>query len=171
MFQIRVYFGNTEMNRFAALALMALLPACATIGEGTSDNVTVSTTPAGATCTLDRKGERIGALATTPGSLRIDKSVHPMMVTCNREGFQTASTTATPAFTGWTFGNLILGGIIGIVVDIASGANGRYPSEVQLTLTENPRPAEPPPPPVAMEPVDSNPVRTVVHQQLRGPGT
>ena len=47
------------MQGFAALALAALLPACATVVEGTSDTVTLSTTPAGTTCTVDRNGERV----------------------------------------------------------------------------------------------------------------
>ena len=91
------------MQRFAALALMALLPACATVVEGTSDTITLSTTPAGATCTVDRNGERVGAVAATPGSLRLSKSRHDLNVTCTKEGYQLATTTASSRFTGATF--------------------------------------------------------------------
>ncbi len=152
--------------RFLALALITLLPACATIVEGTTDNVTVTTTPAAATCTLDRNGQRVGAVPTTPGSVRVDKSHHAILVTCDREGYQTATTTVTSSFTGTTVGNVIAGGLIGIVVDMASGANSQYPAEVRLTLAENPRPAEAPAP-VAMEPVDTTPIRPVSYQRRR----
>ena len=158
------------MHRFAALALIALLPACATIVEGTSDNVTLSTNPAGATCTIDRNGERVGAVSTTPGSVRIDKSRHDLLVACTKDGYQPATTTAASRFTGTTFGNVIVGGLVGVVVDAASGANNQYPTEVKLDLAENPKPAEPPPAPVAMQPVDTTLIRPVVHQRLRGPG-
>ncbi len=115
------------MQRFAALALVALLPACATVVEGTSDTVTLSTTPAGATCTVDRDGERVAAVAATPGSVRISKSRHDLNVTCAKECYQPATAAASSRFTGSTFGNVLAGGVVGVVVDAASGANNRYP--------------------------------------------
>lgn len=154
------------MQRFAALALVALLPACATVVEGTSDTVTLSTSPAGATCTVDRNGERVAAVATTPGSVRIGKSRHDLNVTCTKEGYQPATVAASSKFTGATFGNVIAGGVVGVVVDAASGANNRYPSEVRLDLVENP--AAPPPAPVAQVP--SPVLRPASHERLRGPG-
>lgn len=156
------------MQRFAVLALVALLPACATVVEGTSDTVTLSTTPAGATCTVDRNGERVGAVAATPGSLRLSKSRHDLNVTCTKEGYQPSTTTASSRFTGATFGNVLVGGVVGVVVDAASGANNRYPPDVRLDLAENP--AAPPPAPVAQAPAPSPMLRPVGHQRLQGPG-
>ncbi len=156
------------MQKFAVLALVALLPACATVVEGTSDTVTLSTTPAGATCTVDRNGERVAAVAATPGSVRISKSRHDLNVTCTKEGYQLATTAASSRFTGSTFGNVIAGGVIGVVVDAASGANNRYPSDVRIELAENPAP--PPPPPVAQVPAPGPMLRPVGHQRLSGPG-
>jgi hypothetical protein len=154
------------MQRFAVLALVALLPACATVVDGTGDTVTLSTTPAGATCTVDRSGERVGAVAATPGSLRLSKSRHDLNITCTKEGYQPSTTTASSRFTGATFGNVLVGGVVGVVVDAASGANNRYPPDVRLDLAENP--AAPPPAPVAQAP--SPMVRPVGHQGLHGPG-
>ncbi len=124
------------MQKFAVLALVALLPACATVIEGTSDTVTLSTTTAGATCT--------------------------------KEGYQPATIAASSRFTGSTFGNVIAGGVIGVVVDAASGANNRYLSDVRLDLAENPGP--PPPAPVAQMPAPSPLLRPAGHQRLQGPG-
>lgn len=155
------------MKRFAALALASLLPACATLVEGTSDTVTLNTNPAGATCMVDREGQRVGAVATTPGSLRIEKSRHDLNVTCTKEGYQPATVAASSRFTGYTFGNIIAGGIIGVAVDAASGANNRYPSEVQLDLTEVPQPTAPAP--VVMEPVDSGTTQPPLRRVI-GPG-
>ena len=159
------------MYRIAALTFTVLLPACATVVEGTSDNVTLSTNPAGATCTVDRNGERVGVVATTPGSIRLHKSRHDLVVACTKRGYQPSTVTASSRFTGTTFGNILAGGAVGVVVDAASGANNRYPSEVRVDLVENRKPAKLPPAPVAMEPVDSTPVRPVGYQRLRGPGT
>ncbi len=117
---------------------------------------------------MDRNGERVAAVAATPGSVRISKSRHDLNVTCTKEGYQPATTAASSRFTGSTFGNVIAGGVIGVVVDAASGANNRYPSDVRIELAENPAP--PPPPPVAQVPAPGPMLRPVGHQRLSGPG-
>ncbi len=70
----------------------------------------------------------------TPGTVRIDKSKNDLTVTCERDGFRPATTSQTASFGGTTFGNLLLGGAVGFVVDAASGANYSYPSEVKLDM-------------------------------------
>ncbi len=125
-----------------------MLSACATIVNGTSQSVTVSTTPPAATCTLDRVGARIGAVAQTPGSVRLDKSKNDLSVTCNKPGYQTATVVRGPSFNGWTFGNIVAGGVIGAVVDASSGANYEYPSDIRLDLVAD---APAPLPPIAQQ--------------------
>ena len=125
---------------------IVLLSACATIVNGSSQTITVSTAPPGATCTVDRMGARIGAIAQTPGSVRLDKSKNDLSVTCSKPGYQTATVVKAPSFGGATFGNLIAGGIVGVVVDAASGANYEYPGDIRLDLAANA------PPPLAMQP-------------------
>ena len=123
---------------------LAMLSACATLVNGSSQNVTVSTNPPGASCTLDRIGARIGAIPATPGSVRLDKSKNDLSVTCAKDGYQTATVSRAPSFGGATFGNLIAGGVIGVVVDAASGANYSYPDDIRMDLAANPAPAVPP---------------------------
>ena len=50
------------------------------------------------------------------------------------DGFRTAIVSQTASFGGATFGNLLLGGGVGFIVDAASGANYSYPSEVKLDM-------------------------------------
>ena len=118
------------------LLLICLLPGCATLVNGSSQNVSVGTTPPGASCTLDRVGARLGVISPTPGSLRIDKSKHELSVACSKDGFETATVAKSPSFSGATFGNIIAGGIVGVVVDAASGANYTYPDTIELALTK-----------------------------------
>ena len=127
---------------------LAMLSACATIVNGTSQSVTVSTTPPAATCTLDRVGARIGAVAQTPGSVRLDKSKNDLSVTCSKSGYQTATVVRGPSFSGWTFGNLVVGGVVGAVIDASSGANYEYPGDIRLDLVAN---ASAPLPPIALQ--------------------
>jgi len=59
-----------------ALALMAAalhLAGCATMLEGTGQSVAITTDPAGAQCSIDRAGQRVGQVTSTPGSIRLDK--------------------------------------------------------------------------------------------------
>lgn len=132
------------MLKAAFILPITLLSACATIVNGSSQTVTVSTEPPGAVCTVDRVGARIGAIAQTPGSVRLDKSKNDLSVTCAKPGFQTATVTKTPSFGGATFGNIIAGGVIGVVVDAASGANYEYPGDIRLELAAETPPALPP---------------------------
>lgn len=133
---------------------LAMLSACATIVNGSSQTVTVSTMPTAATCTLDRMGARIGAISQTPGSVRLDKSKNDLSVTCSKPGFQTATVTRAPSFGGATFGNIIAGGVIGVVVDAASGANYSYPEDIRLDLAAS---APAPLPPLALQAVPVEP--------------
>ena len=130
---------------------LAFLSACATIVNGSSQTVTVSTEPPAATCTLDRMGQRVAAIAATPASVRIDKSKNDLSVTCGKAGYQQATVVHAPSFSGATFGNIIAGGVIGVVVDASSGANYSYPSDIRLAL------AATPPPSVALPPISLAP--------------
>jgi hypothetical protein len=124
------------MIRVKLLYLMPLLllPACATIIDGTEDVVAGSSTPSAAACTVDRQGERVGEVLETPGNFKIDRSRQDLLLTCAKPGYQQAVTTVQPRFTGKTFFNFLLGGVIGFAVDAASGANNRYPSHVPVEL-------------------------------------
>jgi len=139
--------SRSHMLKNILVLPLALLSACATLVNGTSQTVTVSTTPPGASCTLDRVGTRVGAVSITPGSVRLDKSKNDLSVTCNKEGFQTATVAHAPSFSGATFGNLIAGGVIGVVVDAASGANYSYPDDIRIDMAA----AVPTSPPMAQQ--------------------
>lgn len=120
--------------QFVALLGLSFLPACATVVEGTTDTVTLVTEPAGARCAVAREGVELGQVSPTPGPLSVSKSRNPLTVSCDKADHLTTARTVESEFTGTTFGNLLLGGVIGAVADAASGANNRYPQTVSLTL-------------------------------------
>ena len=127
-----------SLLRIALLLPVMLLPACATILNGTSEDVAVSTSPSGAACAVDRAGARLGVVAQTPGSLHVEKSKNDLTVTCGKAGFQTAAVTRSPSFSLITLGNLVAGGAIGIGVDFATGANYYNASDIRLDLAGAP---------------------------------
>jgi hypothetical protein len=126
--------GEPEGEAIDATDLLGLLGGCATIMEGSGESVTIETNPAGALCDVDRTGTHLGTVAKTPGSVRIDKSKNDLTVYCKEDGFQPASVTESPKFVGTTFGNIVAGGLIGVVVDAASGANYEYPTNIHLDM-------------------------------------
>ena len=122
--------------RGAAIAAMGIaLSGCATIVDGSSQSVSVSTSPVqGAACTLTNS-EGTWYL-TSPGSVQVHKTKNDLTVTCTKDGYQPGSQVAVSKFGGATFGNLVAGGGIGAIVDAASGANYYYDSPVIVPLGE-----------------------------------
>jgi hypothetical protein len=118
----------------AALAVI-LLNGCATLTTSSSQTVTMMTEPPGATCTFKREGQVIGVVNPTPGSLSVQKSHKPIDVACAKDGFIDAVGTVGSRFQPMTFGNVLFGGIIGIVVDAASGASAEYEPQITVRLT------------------------------------
>lgn len=113
---------------------ISLATGCATVTTGSSQTLTVSTIPDGATCLMLRDGETVGAINGTPGSVTVDKDSDPINVECTLEGHQASSESVESKFQGATLGNVLIGGVIGIAIDAGSGAMNKYPSSVELIL-------------------------------------
>jgi len=136
--------------RMLVLACAGLaLSGCATIIEGTTQSVSVNTPPAaGAQCKL-QSSEGVWYV-TTPGSVTVHKTKNNLDVTCTKDGFADASQSVQPHFNGATVGNVLAGGLIGMGVDAASGANYTYPDEINVPMKPSaPSVASNPPAPAA----------------------
>ena len=112
----------------------ALTSGCATITTGRTQGFTIATEPPAASCELSRKGKSVGVINPTPGTLQLEKSSAAIDINCKKAGYLTAEDTVSSSMQGWTFGNLILGGIIGLAVDAGSGAMHQYQSAISLRL-------------------------------------
>ena len=121
--------------RLAALAALCLVTgACSSITEGTSQDLTFNSVPAEADCTLQRNGENLGSVRT-PGTIKVQKTKHDIDVTCDKPGYQQASTRLKSDIAGMTVGNAIAGGLIGWAIDSATGADNKYNDVTTVTLT------------------------------------
>lgn len=128
------------LRRLAPLFFLALtLPGCATIISGSSSNIAVMTEPPGASCTLEREGGVVAVANPTPGSVTVRRSTRDMMLRCAHPAYGQGSTAVTAGINPMVIGNILVGGVVGVVVDAATGAIGRYPEQVSLALQPDPR--------------------------------
>jgi hypothetical protein len=123
----------------AVAALGVALAGCATVFEGTSQEITVNTNPEGAVCAFDRQGLEVGRIASTPGTANIRKSKYDITIKCNKPGYAEATylnhsgTTATIAAN--VAADLILTAGLSSIIDSADGADNKYDSAVNVSLT------------------------------------
>ncbi|HWD27689.1 MAG TPA: hypothetical protein VG387_11020 [Rhizomicrobium sp.] len=122
----------------AAFAAMGVaVSGCATVIEGTTQSIAVTSMPrAGAKCTLSSSEGTY--YVTTPGNAIVHKTKNDIAVDCTHEGYQDAHVVVSPHFNYVTFGNAILGGLIGVAVDAATGSDFNFPSAVNVTLVPVP---------------------------------
>ena len=122
------------IKKIAAVAVLtATLPACATITRGTDQTYVIETNPPGANAALST-----GISCTTPCSLRL-KRRYNFTVDITRKGYEPVKATVTSGVSGGggaaMAGNVILGGIIGAVVDGTNGSmNELRPNPLRVDL-------------------------------------
>ena len=109
------------MRTTVAIALAGSLSACATITRGTSEAWTVETTPGGAAVKTN-----VGfACDQTPCTFKVPRK-GAFDVTITKPGYKTVNTRVETQVAGGgaagMAGNVLVGGLIGVGVDAASGA-------------------------------------------------
>lgn len=125
------------MKRLFAAALLAL-PVCgsASVTRGTTENISILSTPPGATA--DVAGLDVPTACVTPCVVQAKRNAD-ITVTFSKEGYQTQIIPLTkdiPATGAAGFaGNVLLGGLVGMGVDAATGAAlDHKPNPVDVTL-------------------------------------
>lgn len=83
--------------------------------HGTTQEVGISSNPSNAAVTIN--GQNMG---NTPMILDL-KRKNSYMVRFELPGYETYETNLTRNTSGWVWGNIVFGGIIGLVVDASSG--------------------------------------------------
>jgi len=127
-----------------AVAACLLATGCASIIEGSTQEVLVNTNPSEAYCKFMREGMPAGEVTKTPGAVTIKKTKHDLTIECEKAGFHKATYFNKSDVEGSTFGNIILGGGIGWAIDSAGGADNKYTSPVNITLVPLGQPAPAP---------------------------
>lgn len=114
------------------------LVGCASVSNGTSGPIRVETVGGdgvavvGATCDLTNDYGTFSVV--TPASVIVHKSSKDLQVTCKKVGLPDATANVTSRVTGSMFGNIILGGGIGAIVDHSNGSAYNYPEWMQFVM-------------------------------------
>jgi len=148
------------------ISLIFLLSACASVTGTPNQSVSVqaraSTGKEVKEAACDLINKRGTWFITTPGTVQIHRSNDDLQVTCRKDGFDNGRASVVSDTKGSMFGNIILGGGIGAVVDHNNGSAYEYPSFIQVimgtdTLVGTPRDNTP----TNTNPIGGGPVSTI----------
>lgn len=141
---------------FWVAALIVPCVGCASVTRGTTENISISSTPSGAVAEVS--GLDAPTSCVTP-CVVVAKRSADITVTINKEGYEPQIVPLTKEVPGTGAagfaGNLLLGGVVGMGVDAVTGAAlDHKPNPVIVTLQPavpqrpaKPRPPRRPPPP------------------------
>jgi hypothetical protein len=99
----------------SAIAATMLSTSCATIIHGTGQDVGISSSPTGASVWIDNTEK-----GRTPLITKLSRKDNHI-VRIQLDGYQSFEATLTRGVSGWVWGNVAFGGLIGLAVDAISG--------------------------------------------------
>ncbi len=116
------------------IAIVGLLTNCASIIHGTRQNVTVNSTPTQADLVIKTEGGVIVHQGQTPATVTLERK-NSYDVTISLEGYQETKIRINKEFDATYLGNLICGGVIGLIIDAVNGAMYKLePAMIQAEL-------------------------------------
>ncbi|MGX5733162.1 translation initiation factor 2 [Bosea thiooxidans] len=121
-------------KRLAALAMAAALGGCATVTRGTTEQIIINSEPAGA----EAKSSIGHACTATPCTWEVSRKSE-FVVSFSKSGYDDmqvpVSTRIAGAGVAGFAGNVIIGGVVGMGVDAATGSTlEHYPNPVLANL-------------------------------------
>jgi len=131
------------MKKLALVSSIVAIAGCATIIEGSSKPVSIQTNPEGAKFTITNRDGKVITTGTTPQQVTLrngggyfKKGEYTINVT--KPGYEDTTAELSPGMAGWYFGNLVLGGAVGmLIVDPISGAMYKLPDETVIPMRKN----------------------------------
>ena len=99
----------------ALLMALATTSACASIMHGTTQDVGISSSPTNARVVIDNQPR-----GATPLIAKLSRGDNHI-VRIELDGYAPFEATLTKQVSGWVWGNIVFGGLIGLAVDAMSG--------------------------------------------------
>jgi membrane-associated protease RseP (regulator of RpoE activity) len=131
---------NNNYATKIVLGIACVLSGCASITEGTTQDISVVTNPPGASCAFERQGMVIARISQTPQTVNVTKRKYDITIKCNKPGFQEAAYLNHSGVTAVIAANvatdLLLTAGISSIIDSSTGADNKYDSAVNITLIQ-----------------------------------
>lgn len=127
-------FNKTVRNILLGSLSLSFLSGCASIVSGGHQTIAVTTNPPGAKCAVYRDGIQIGSINSTPGSVTVSRKESDLTVGCTKDHYDFSNAQNTSDVNGWVFGNIGFGGLIGVVVDMATGSVHAYDHSTTVNM-------------------------------------
>ncbi len=130
------------------LLVSTLTSGCASIASKSHYDLAINSDPTGADFVVtDREGKRVFT-GSTPAMVKLKASAgffknQAYVIELNKPGFEPRTYTVSSKLDGWYWGNLFIGGLLGmLVIDPATGAMYKLPESVNVMLDESTVPSE-----------------------------
>lgn len=128
--------------KFLAPLSLFMLFSCASIVSKSQYPITVSSSPDNAIIIIENKAGEQVFKGTTPTTVTLNASAgffsgERYTVTYEKDGYESSVRTISSELDGWYIGNILLGGVIGmLIVDPATGAMWKLPEKIDASLGE-----------------------------------
>jgi len=125
-----------------AALTMSIMSGCSSIISKSDYAVAINSNPGGAAFVVTNKAGQKVQSGVTPSTVTLKSSAgyfkgETYTVVLNKEGFSEKTYTLTSSIDGWYFGNILIGGLIGmLIVDPATGAMYNLPDRVDISLDQ-----------------------------------
>ena len=96
---------------------LAVTTGCATIVSGSDQAVQVDSVPVNAVVKLDNVN-----VGNTPARFDLSRKNSTAVVQLELPGYEIKEITLKRGTNGWVWGNILVGGLIGVIVDVSTGA-------------------------------------------------
>ena len=110
------YLSKTFLATTIAASLIAA-SGCATIVSGSGQSVQIDSTPSNAIVNINNFEQ-----GQTPVRVNLDRAQKVASVEIELPGFEPEKIELKRSVNGWVWGNIVFGGIIGVVIDATTGA-------------------------------------------------
>jgi hypothetical protein len=126
--KMKTFLGHNYFSVFVILAIVTIC-GCATIMHGTTQQVSIASNPSGGSVTIN--GINLGNTPLIADLKRKDNH----LVKIELKNYSPYEMNITHNVSGWVWGNVLFGGLIGLVVDAVSGGIYKLtPEQVQAEL-------------------------------------
>jgi len=126
----KIFFGISII--LSSFTILMFQSNCCTIIHGTTQEIAVNSQPSGAKVIV-----RGVHMATTPAVIELDRKNSNIVLSFEKEGYEKVEIALKRGTDAWIVGNIIFGGVIGLIVDFSNGAAYELsPDTIQVELNK-----------------------------------